>query len=148
MPCRLFEQKIAGEKTEDAFAALAEKYSADSASIGEESETGGGLYEDIAKGQMVGPFENWVYDSAREPGDVSIVKTSYGWHIMYFVSRHEDPEWVESIRSSITEDLLKEYEDGLTKETENTATTTAFTKYAGDEALKLVKKLYVSQAEQ
>ena len=34
---------------------------------------------------MVTEFNNWIFDDARKAGDVEIVKTSYGYHIMYFV---------------------------------------------------------------
>ncbi len=66
------------EQTEDAFAALAMAHSEDNAEAG-------GLYEDIAKGQMVSEFEDWCFDSARQEGDTGIVQTTYGYHIMYYV---------------------------------------------------------------
>ena len=36
-------------------------------------------------GQMVPPFEEWCFDASRQHGDYGIVKTTYGYHIMYFV---------------------------------------------------------------
>lgn len=71
----------AGEATEDSFAELAETYSADTG-----SNTNGGLYEDVYPGQMVTEFNDWCFDADRQAGDTAIVKTSYGYHIMYFVS--------------------------------------------------------------
>ena len=65
---------------EDGFAVLAEAYSDDPGSA-----SNGGLYEDVYVGQMVEPFENWCFDASRQVGDYGIVKTSYGYHIMYFV---------------------------------------------------------------
>ncbi len=137
-----------GENTEDHFAELAEKYSKDTGSVGDNNNnTSGGLYTDITKGQMVAPFENWVYDSSRKTGDVGLVQTSYGWHVMYFVSSHDEPAWKENIRSSITETLLKEYEDGISEKTKGTSSSTAFTSYAAKQALKLINDIYVrSQA--
>ena len=137
-----------GENTEDHFAELAEKYSNDTGSVGENNNnTSGGLYTDITKGQMVAPFENWVYDSARKPGDVGLVQTNYGWHVMYFVSSHDEPAWKESIRSSITSNLLEEYENGISEQTKDTSAATAFTAYAAKQALKLINDIYVkSQA--
>ena len=142
----ILEEYNAGEKTEDAFAALAEKYSDDTASLEEGGKTSGGLYEDITKGQMVEEFESWVYDPARQPGDVEIIETSYGWHIMYFVSRHDEPEWKESIISSIVSDLQKAEEETVADSVKDTAKTTFFAKLAGDQALKLVNKLYAHSA--
>ena len=65
---------------EDGFAVLAEAYSDDPGSA-----SNGGLYEDVYVGQMVEPFENWCFDASRQVGDYGIVKTDYGYHIMYFV---------------------------------------------------------------
>jgi len=69
----------AGEKTADAFGALAKEYTEDS------NGDVGGLYENVLLDTMVAEFEDWIYDAARKEGDVSIVKTQYGFHIMYFV---------------------------------------------------------------
>ena len=66
---------------EDGFAVLAEAYSADTG-----SSSNGGLYQNVYVGQMVEPFENWCFEEGRQYGDYGIVKTDYGYHIMYFVS--------------------------------------------------------------
>jgi hypothetical protein len=34
---------------------------------------------------MVDEFNDWCFDSARKTGDTDIVKTEYGYHIMYFI---------------------------------------------------------------
>ncbi len=72
--------------TEDGFAVLAEAYTMDPGSA-----STGGLYEDVYVGQMVAPFEEWCFDASRKTGDYGIVKTDYGYHIMYFVG--SDPVW-------------------------------------------------------
>ena len=72
-----------GDKTEDSFAELANKESDDG------DGTTGGLYENIYPGQMVDNFEDWCYDAARKAGDVEIIETEYGYHIMYFVGNTE-----------------------------------------------------------
>lgn len=69
------------DKTEESFAALAEKYTTDPGSA-----TKGGLYENFAPGTMVTEFNDWSFDEKRAYGDVEIVKTSYGYHIMFYVS--------------------------------------------------------------
>ena len=139
----ILDEYKAGEQTEEAFAALAEKYSSDTGSVGEET-AGGGLYTDIEKGKMVAPFENWVYDEARKTGDVDIIQTSYGWHIMYFVSAHEEAPWIETIRNSIATEKQTEREEAVKTETDGTATPATFEDYAAKEALKLINKLYVN----
>ena len=70
----------AGEKTEEAFAALATEKTTDTGS----KETGG-LYENVYPGQMVSNFNDWCFDAARKTGDTGLVETEYGYHIMYFV---------------------------------------------------------------
>ena len=83
---RILEEYNAGEKTEAAFAALAEQYSEDTGST---SASGYGYYGgqifETALGAMVPEFEAWSIDDSRQYGDVGIVKSKYGYHIMYFV---------------------------------------------------------------
>lgn len=72
-----------GDKTEESFAALANAYSEDTG-----SNTNGGLYENVAKGQMVQEFNDFCF-AEHKPGDTGIVygeSTSYaGYHVMYYV---------------------------------------------------------------
>lgn len=79
----------AGAKEED-FATMANEHSTDGG-----SNTKGGLYEDVLKGQMVEAFDAWVFDQSRKPGDYGIVKTEFGHHLMYFVSLSENDAWYE-----------------------------------------------------
>ena len=72
------DEYLAGDKTEESFAELARQHSEDNA--GE-----GGLYEHVEPGQMVAEFNDWIFDPARKTGDVDIVETQYGYHVMYFV---------------------------------------------------------------
>ena len=76
-----------GDKTEEAFAELAKEHSAD----GNASE--GGIYENVYTGRMVNPFSAWIFDNSRKPGDTGIVKTQFGYHIMYFVGDGEQKDW-------------------------------------------------------
>ena len=73
----------AGPKTEESFAALAEEYSEDTG-----SNTNGGLYENVYRGQMVKEFEDFCF-AEHKPGDTGIVygeSGSYaGYHVMYYV---------------------------------------------------------------
>ena len=73
---------------EENFTSIVLAYSAD-----EGSKSVGGLYENVYKGQMVTEFENWCFDPARKAGDCDIVRTEYGYHLMYFVE--EGPEYYE-----------------------------------------------------
>ena len=83
----ILDSWLQGEKSEDSFAALANEKSQDPG-----SNTNGGLYTGISKGQMVAEFENWCFDETRKAGDHGIVRTELGFHIMYYVS--STPTWV------------------------------------------------------
>ena len=74
----LYEQWQAGDKSEDSFAQLAMEYSEDG------SASDGGLYTDVTEGYMVENFNDWCFDEARQVGDHGLVKTQYGYHIMFF----------------------------------------------------------------
>lgn len=75
-----------GARTEESFAALANEKSEDPG-----SNTAGGLYENVFQGQMVEPFDSWCFDESRAYGDYGLVKTDYGYHVMFFVS--STPQW-------------------------------------------------------
>ena len=75
----ILDQWLSGDKTEDGFATLANENSADTG-----SNPNGGLYSGVTEGQMVEAFNDWCFDSSRQVGDYGIVKTQYGYHIMYF----------------------------------------------------------------
>jgi len=49
------------------------------------SNTTGGLYTFVYEGQMVTEFNDWCFDESRQTGDTGLVRTSYGYHVMYFV---------------------------------------------------------------
>lgn len=96
----------AGEKTEDSFAALANEYTADGNDTNYDGIPDGGLYTDVYKGQMVPEFETWCFDEARVSGDTGLVKTTYGWHVMYFVTSR--PVWKSFAEEQLTMKLANE----------------------------------------
>ena len=95
----------AGEATEASFGAMAAELSDDSAVEG--------LYENVYKGQMVEPFEDWCFDSSRKTGDTDIVETTYGYHVMYFVG-HNAPYWQTQVESVMTEEAHAAWIEELT----------------------------------
>ena len=84
---KLLAEYEAGEHTEDAFAAIGDAAYAD----GTAAESA--RYEDITPGQMVEDFENWCFDASRQVGDTGIVESTYGYHVMYYVSATENYYW-------------------------------------------------------
>ena len=90
---QVYDEYTKSDKTEFAFAELAEKYSADSNTL---SSGNAGLYGGEIKktklGEMVPEFEGWATDKSRKYGDVEIVKSKFGYHIMYFI--YDGPTYV------------------------------------------------------
>jgi len=79
----VLDEWLAGEKTENSFSELAKKYSVDG------SKDAGGLYSNVYEGYMVQPFNDWIFDESRVGGDYGLVKTQFGYHVMYFVNSHD-----------------------------------------------------------
>lgn len=99
---KILNEWKAGEATETSFAQLATKYTEDTASAED-----GGLYADIAPGDSyVENFLNWTIDMNRQKGDTDIVKTEYGYHIMYYVEG--EPYWPYVLESLMVDDRVTE----------------------------------------
>ena len=83
--CRVKAQQmldtwLAEDGTEDGFAQLAMDNSTDGG-----SSTNGGLYEGLSEStNFVQEFKDWYLDKDRKAGDTGLVKSVYGYHIMYF----------------------------------------------------------------
>ena len=93
----IYEAWLAGEATEDSFAAMANEKSSDPG-----SNTNGGLYDEVYPGQMVPEFNDWCFADGRQVGDHGVVKTSYGYHIMFFSGEGDYVYW-----RMVAEDLLR-----------------------------------------
>ena len=113
----------AGEKTEEAFAALATEKTTDTGS----KETGG-LYENVYPGQMVQAFNDWCFDAARKTGDTEIVETEYGYHVMYFVGKSDVTYRDFMIESNLRTEAMTEWETGLVEAAELVVENTKYVK--------------------
>ena len=103
-------EEMEGGKTLENFKKLVEENTDDTASA-----STGGLYENLSATQnYVEPFLNWAMDENRKVGDVDIVETVYGYHIMYFAEKNEmnyrDLLITDTMRA---EDTEKWYEEQL-----------------------------------
>lgn len=67
----------AGEATDDSMKALMDKYGADQ---------GGGILYEYEPDVFLKEVVDWIVDPSREVGDVEILKTEYGYNIIYLVS--------------------------------------------------------------
>ena len=98
----ILDEWKAGEATEDTFADLAKEKSEDTG-----SKENGGLYENItSKTNFVEPFLKWCMDANRKTGDTDLVKTDYGYHIMYFTD--SEPLWIVQCRNALISERLQE----------------------------------------
>ncbi len=98
---RVYDEWMAGEATEQSFNELAQANTDDPGSV-----TTGGLYNDVYPGQMVTEFNDWCFADGRQTGDSGIVKTSYGYHIMYYVGAGDTIYWREVVRELILGEAL------------------------------------------
>ncbi len=103
----ILDEWLAGEQTEESFAALANEKSEDGG-----SNTVGGLYENVYEGYMVEAFNDWCFDESRQPGDYGLVQTEYGYHVMYFVGSqpiwkyYAESDWVSEQTSLLMEEVV------------------------------------------
>ncbi len=105
----ILKEYLDGDKTEEKFGELAAKYSEDG------NAADGGIYEDVTEGYMVAEFEDWALKEGRKAGDVGIVETQFGYHIMYFIES-EKTTWSDVIRNDLANEeyskLAEELEAG------------------------------------
>ncbi len=71
-------------RSEGTFSNLANKNSQDAGTAAD-----GGAYRRIAQGQMIEALDTWIFDSARREKDVTILRTEYGIHILFFSGKTE-----------------------------------------------------------
>ena len=111
----LLAQWKAGPATEDSFAELATKNSADKGSA-----ANGGLITGVSTtSSYVTTFRDWCMDPARVPGDTGIVQNTgssvKGWHIMYYVS-DDEPVWKQITLNALKDEEFTEWQEGLVKD--------------------------------
>lgn len=112
----ILDEWLAGDSTEESFTELAYEYSEDSGSNGN-----GGLYEDLDdKSGFVQEFIDWYMDESRKPGDYGLIRTEYGYHVMYFVE--SEAHWIRTSRDGIiteeTANILKDAREAYPMEVE------------------------------
>lgn len=103
----LYDEYLANP-TEDNFAALATANSADTG-----SKDNGGLYENVAVGDMVQQFNDWCFDPARKSGDTGIVETVHGYHVMYYVGNNYEETWKTTVKSALANASLTAFNEDI-----------------------------------
>lgn len=100
-----------GDATDASFAKLATKLTEDTG-----SKENGGLYENVTKdSNYVEPFLNWCFADGRKKGDSGIIKTDYGYHIMYLSSKSKDPVWKNTVREALAHQKFDKYIESTIK---------------------------------
>lgn len=135
---QILDEWQAGDADEESFGELANTYSTDGG-----SNTNGGLYEDVYPGQMVTEFNDWCFDASRKPGDTSIVKTSFGYHVMYFVSFTDTYYYKTVAEQELRYSEYSDYINNLVSQY-----TSSLTSDAGIVEPSAVKEIQQSAAEQ
>lgn len=59
---------------------------------------------EVERQQMVEPFEDWAFDPDRTEGEMAVVDTTYGSHIMYFVGYSDDYTWQRQIDEQLRQE--------------------------------------------
>lgn len=108
-----------GDKTAESFGTLAEQYSEDTGSSSE-----GGEYTGVTKGKMFSDFDTWIFDSSRQPGDLTEIKNTQsgqqGWHLVYFEGT-DAPVWHSSALTSLKSKAYSDWYSSMEPNYEATA---------------------------
>lgn len=109
----ILQKYLDGDHTAEAFEALQNEYSEDTRdeSTNELRKT---VYENVSKNEMKPEFEKWSLAEGRKEGDVGIVETDYGYHIMYFV-KTTTTTWSDTIRSALAAPEVNEIQTNVSE---------------------------------
>lgn len=97
----ILDEWQAGDQTETSFSALAAEYSDN-----DSAESDGGLIESVYEGYLTDELDAWCFDEEREAGNCELVKTKYGYHVVYFVMR--EAEWYRECSEGVVAQLASE----------------------------------------
>lgn len=98
----IYDEYLGGDLTEARFGELANKYSDDQNG----NVTNGGIYTGVKPGDMVESFNDWCFDENRQVGDTGLVKSPYGYHVMFFVGRAE--AWIAQTREMMVSEIANQ----------------------------------------
>lgn len=93
----IYNQWQQGDLSEESFAQLAKDHSEDG------NASTGGLYENVYEGMMVETYNDWCFDETRQIGDHGLVKTQFGYHIMFFSGSRA--AWHEEAKNGLIDEM-------------------------------------------
>jgi len=96
-----FAQHAEGRVPEARFSEFAKDYSQDFG-----SNINGGLYVDIAPGQLLPELDSWCFDDTRQHGDYEIIRSAAGYHIVFFSASNAD--WYTDAENRLIRSLYEE----------------------------------------
>lgn len=98
----LKEEFLKGEVTKERFEKLAEDLTEDSKVV----------YEDTCPGDMVEEMNDWLFDEARKAGDTEIIKTTYGYHLTYYIGQGKET-WYVNTKADLHADTVDKWYKGI-----------------------------------
>lgn len=108
----IYQKYLSSDKSEYQFALLADEYSDDvnSTSRGQGGSFGGSIVTPL--GQMTKSFEDWSTDDKRKYADTEIVKSEFGYHIMFFVEKTKSYlyDCEQHVRNEKEDDFIHSFE--------------------------------------
>ena len=90
--------------TEDIFLRLVSEYSQDAG-----SSQNGGLLENLAPGRLNGSFDAWAFAPERSRGDMAVLSSDYGWHLVYFVGQRDNYHWQDVVQEDMRYAAMQRY---------------------------------------
>lgn len=103
----ILEEWKSGDRTQESFAALADKYGA----LAE-----GGLYEGLSRKSMTEDLAGWLFDGARVSGETAVISGAAGGdaagsgtsYVVCYVGQNR-PEWVLNIEATLLSERMSAY---------------------------------------
>ena len=99
---KIKEQAVNGVVPKEIFESMGQDVTCDSSVF----------YEDVTKGVMVAEFENWLF-SANTEGELGLVETQYGWHIMYYVGESGKVAWRKDAHEGAVDEEIQNWYTSL-----------------------------------
>lgn len=97
-----------GEATEESFKTFVKNYSTDASSIENQ-----GMYMYVREGELqVDHFDEWLFDEKREVGDIGLIKSDAGYHVLYFCGDGV-PSWQAALVQPMQEVAYAELKDSI-----------------------------------